>query len=52
MKRKEAMQVPGEGVLQAERTATAITLRWDFSGVFKEACEGECCESTANEQKH
>lgn len=52
MKRKEAMQVPGEGVLQAERTATAITLRWDFSGVFKEACEGQCCESTVNEQKH
>lgn len=40
------MQVPGAGVLQAERAATAITLRWDHSGVFKEACESQCCERT------
>lgn len=46
------MQVPREGVLQAERTATAITLRWDHSGVFKETCEGQCCESTVNERKN
>lgn len=45
------MQVPGEGLLQAEKRATAITLRWGHSGVFKEACEGQCGESTEGAKK-
>lgn len=46
------MQISGKGVLQAERIATAITLRWDHFGVSKKHCEGKCGESTVNEQKN